>query len=80
MLRTFVPDYFRAIRRRPSPRSIKAFLFKLQLARLLIQFRYPDLQDEEARLQELLDAFRAEPLHSGKEDESPYAAIIRQVL
>src|SRR4030088_3257297 len=44
--RGFVPSYFRTIGRRPSPRSIKALLFKLQLARLLLQLRYPGLRDE----------------------------------
>ncbi|MBR1281295.1 hypothetical protein JQ597_04500 [Bradyrhizobium sp. AUGA SZCCT0177] len=80
-LRGFMPYYFRAMKRRPSPRSIKAFLFKLQLARLLMQLRYPNLQDEGARMDELLKAFQTEAVASSEEESrSDYALIVRQVL
>ncbi|MDI1265522.1 MAG: P-loop NTPase fold protein [bacterium] len=80
MMCDFVPKYFRDLRRHPSPRSIKALLFKLQLARLLLQLRGPDVTDEEARLQLLLDAFRAEAKEPSRDDDGPYTLIARQVL
>lgn len=79
LLRGFVPSYFRTIGRRPSPRSIKALLFKLQLARLLLQLRYPGLRDEKNELVRLLDAFQKETSNTSK-DSGPYALIVRQVL
>ncbi|WP_375778886.1 P-loop NTPase fold protein [Bradyrhizobium sp. ma5] len=79
-LRVFMPHYFRTARRRPSPRSIKALLFKLQLARLLMQLRYPDLENEEARMEELLKAFQKEATNPPKENESLHTLIVRQVL
>jgi hypothetical protein len=79
-LRGFMPHYFRAAKRRPSPRSIKALLFKLQLARLLMQLRYPDLQNEEARMEDLLKAFQMEATNPPKENEGLHTLIVRQVL
>ncbi|MET4121079.1 hypothetical protein ABIB85_007509 [Bradyrhizobium sp. JR1.5] len=76
----FMPGYFRSIKRRPSPRSIKALLFKLQLARLLMQLRYPEGRDEEARLNELLKAFTLEAVNAPRENESAHTLIARQVL
>jgi energy-coupling factor transporter ATP-binding protein EcfA2 len=79
ILSGFVPSYFRTLRRRPSPRSIKALLFKLQLARLLMQLRYPDLPTEELRLEKLLQAFQREGLGTS-DDIGPHVLIVRQVI
>jgi energy-coupling factor transporter ATP-binding protein EcfA2 len=79
LLSGFVPSYFRTLRRRPSPRSIKALLFKLQLARLLMQLRYPDLPTEELRLEKLLQAFQREGLGTS-DDTGPHVLIVRQVI
>jgi hypothetical protein len=80
ILREFVPKYFRAIGRAPSPRSIKAFLFKLQLSRLLMQLRYPALDDGEQRMKELLGAFLNEANAEKRDRKDPYAVVVRQVL
>lgn len=80
MLREFVPEYFEKIGRRPSPRSIKALLFKLQLARALLQLRDPGVRDEESRFRRLLAAFRAQAEQSIREDDDAYALIVGQVL
>lgn len=75
----FMPSYFRTIRRRPSPRSIKALLFKLQLARLLIQMRHPDLPAQELQVEKLMRAFQVEALGTSS-DSGPHAQIVRQVI
>jgi hypothetical protein len=80
VLKGFVPRYLKAIGRTPSPRSIKAFLFKLQLSRLLMQIRYPFLDDGEKRMEELLRAFQIEEDSTVKDQADPYTAIVRQVL
>ncbi|MET4279346.1 MULTISPECIES: P-loop NTPase fold protein [unclassified Bradyrhizobium] len=79
-LRTFVPDYFNAIGRSPSPRSIKALLFKLQLTRLLMQLRFPDLDDGPQRFDALRQAFldEAKPETGNKFDS--FATVVRQVM
>jgi energy-coupling factor transporter ATP-binding protein EcfA2 len=78
-LRGFMPGYFRSIRRSPSPRSIKAFLFKLQLARLLMQLRYPNRRDDATRFNDLLKAFQREAT-STVDEETDHIAIVRQVI
>ncbi|WP_298240751.1 P-loop NTPase fold protein [uncultured Bradyrhizobium sp.] len=79
LLSSFVPRYFREQHRRASPRSIKAFLFKVQLARLLLQLRHPDISAEKSHIEELLRVFLRE---AGGDDvgEGPYALIVRQVI
>ncbi|WFU26758.1 P-loop NTPase fold protein [Bradyrhizobium sp. CB1717] len=79
MLCDFVPRYFGTIGRRPSPRSIKALLFKLQLARLLIHMRDPEALEEETRFHSLLHALEEEASHPFERSD-PYALIVRQVL
>ncbi|MER9163646.1 P-loop NTPase fold protein [Mesorhizobium sp. M0715] len=53
-----VPGYFRAINRRPSPRAIRNLLFKIQLFRLLLQVRTPNLPLESLSIVSILDAFK----------------------
>lgn len=80
VLTGFVPKYLETTGRRSSPRSIKAFLFKLQLARLLMQLRYPDLSDGTKRMENLLAAFEAEASPAENDNSDPYTAVVRQVL
>lgn len=77
ILSGFMPSYFRTLRRRPSPRSIKALLFKLQLAWLLMQLRFPD--HSELQFDKLLHAFQQEALGAST-DNGPDALIVRQVI
>lgn len=77
ILSGFMPSYFRTLSRRPSPRSIKALLFKLQLARLLMQLRFPDHSMEQ--FDKLLQAFQQEALGASTEN-GPHALIVRQVI
>ncbi|MGY4512082.1 P-loop NTPase fold protein [Bradyrhizobium sp. USDA 3650] len=77
ILSGFMPSYFRTLSRRPSPRSIKALLFKLQLARLLMQLRFPNHSTEQ--FDKLLQAFQQEALGASA-DNGPHALIVRQVI
>ncbi|RXH38729.1 hypothetical protein XH99_00260 [Bradyrhizobium nanningense] len=78
ILSGFMPSYFRTMRRRPSPRSIKSLLFKLQLARLLMQLRFPD-HPTELQFDKLLQAFQQETLGASTDNEPP-SLIVRQVI
>ncbi|WP_179294490.1 P-loop NTPase fold protein [Mesorhizobium sp. WSM3879] len=76
-----VPDYFRAINRRPSPRAIRTLLFKIQLFRLLLQVRAPNRPLESFSIVSILDAFRqaADIEPTAKQDEET-VVIARQVI
>lgn len=78
ILEEFAPGYFQKIRRLPSPRSIRALIFKIQLARLLLNLRNQD--EEDHSLPKLLQAFdaAAEP-GSEVPSESVAVAVARQV-
>nr|WP_198030329.1 P-loop NTPase fold protein [Mesorhizobium sp. LNHC220B00] len=76
-----VPDYFRAITRRPSPRAIRTLIFKIQLFRLLLQARAPNLPLESFSVISILDAFRqaAQIEPTARQDEE-IVAIASQVI
>lgn len=78
ILSGFMPSYFRTLGRRPSPRSIKALLFKLQLARLLMQLRFPD-HSSKLQFDELLEAVLQEA-GGASTNNGPHALIVRQVI
>lgn len=76
-----VPDYFRAINRRPSPRAIRSLLFKIQLFRLLLQGRTPNRSLESFSIISILDAFRqaAQIEPTARQDED-IVSIASQVI
>jgi hypothetical protein len=45
-----------------------------------MQLRYPDLQNEEARMEELLKVFQMEATNTPKENENLHTLIVRQVF
>ncbi len=87
-LERLVPDYFRTIRRRPSPRAVRMLLFKIQLFRLLVQTRLPGRSIDSFSIKKILGAFEKaalgdEPAHAdtGQEKaEDEMVSIAKQVI
>lgn len=81
LLERLVPDYFRAIGRRPSPRAIRILLFKIQLCRHLLHLRYPARSEEDRSVEAILGAFRQAAKGAGTDpSEVATVAIARQVI
>ncbi len=80
-LQRYVPDFFADSNRKPSPRAIRALLFKVQLCRLLLQLRFPRRPAGYHSVQAILSAFKAasNPQTEGA-DEKEVVTIARQVI
>jgi hypothetical protein len=78
-LQKFIPKFFAATNRFPSPRAIRALLFKIQLCRLLLQLRFPGRPPQSRSIQSILEAFTTAS-NSQTPIESEAVTIAGQVI
>ena len=80
-LQRYAPDFFADANRRPSPRAIRALLFKVQLCRLLLQLRFPGRPQGYHSIEAILGAFKAASKRQPDDgEEKETVTIARQVI